>query len=139
MRRAEVADRRVVLADEQVDVAVDRSLAAQLVGQVAGGVEVAGPQQAAVQVAADVGRYVLPGLDSAVEAVQCFAVVAGRGQVLAGADEQQGRGDIRRWRVGLLGPGGEPLRVARRSSGVRARAYSSSMSSAVRGLRTWSP
>src|SRR4051812_13188180 len=110
VRRAEVARRLVVLADEQVDVAVDRSLAAQLVGQVAGGVEVADPQQAAVQVAAHVGRHVLPGFDSAAEAVHRFAEVAGLGQVLAGADEQQGRGDLPGPRVRLLGPGGEPLR-----------------------------
>jgi len=37
-----------VLADEQVDVAVDRSRVPQFVGQVAGGVEVADPEQAAV-------------------------------------------------------------------------------------------
>jgi hypothetical protein len=110
VRRAEVARRLVVLADEQVDVAVDRSLAAQFVGQVAGGVEVADPQQAAVQVAADVGRHVLPGLDSAAEADHRFAEVTRRGQVLACADEQQGPGDVPGPRVGLLGPGGEPLR-----------------------------
>ena len=56
MGLAEVVGELVVLADEQVDVDVDRMFPAQLVGQRASGADIAGLQQAAVQVAADVGR-----------------------------------------------------------------------------------
>ena len=109
MGLAEVAGELVVLADEQVDVDVDRMFPAQLVGQRASGPDIVGLQQAAVQVEADVGRHVLAGVDRPAEEVDGLADVARFGQLFTGVDQQCGTRDGAVLRMALLCPGRQLL------------------------------